>query len=36
MTIGREGVIIGETLNVIQSGGEKFMEELVKTVKRKS
>ena len=25
-----------ETLSVIRSGGEKFMEELVKTVKRKS
>ena len=35
MTIGRKGVIIRGTLIVIRSGGEKFMEELVKTVKRK-
>ena len=36
MTVGRKGVIIRGTLIVIRSGGEKFMEELVKTVKRKS
>ena len=35
MTIGRKGVIMGGTLIVIRSGAEKFMEELVKTVKRK-
>ena len=29
-------VVVRETLSVIRSGGEKFMEELVKTVKRKS
>ena len=35
MTIGGKGVIMGGTLIVIRSGAEKFMEELVKTVKRK-
>ena len=35
MTIGGKGVIMRETLIVIRSGGEKFMGELVKTVKRK-
>ena len=35
MTIGGKGVIMRETLIVIRSGAEKFMEELVKTVKRK-
>ena len=35
MTTGGKGVIMGGTLIVIRSGGEKFMEELVKTVKRK-
>ena len=36
MTIGREGVIMGGTLIVIRSGGEKFIGELIKTIKRKS
>ncbi|WP_337940000.1 hypothetical protein [Dialister invisus] len=36
MTIGGTGVIMRGTLIVIRSGAEKFMEEWIKTVKRKS
>ena len=36
MTTGGKGVIMGGTLIVIRSGGEKFIGELIKTVKRKS
>jgi hypothetical protein len=36
MTNGGKGVIMGGTLIVIRSGGEKFIGELIKTIKRKS
>ena len=36
MTTGGKGVIMGGTLIVIRSGGEKFIGELIKTIKRKS
>jgi len=36
MTIGGKGVIMRGTLIVIRSAAEKFMGELIKTVKRKS
>ena len=36
MTIGGKGVMMRGILIIIRNGGEKFMGELVKTVKRKS
>jgi len=36
MTIGGKGVMMRGILIIIRSGGEKFIGELIKTIKRKS